>query len=186
MIGRVTKARVTVTFLRMDSPPATPAPKLPASLRVVLMRNPSVSFYRFLYNTVGEDYLWWLNRVMSDADLARMLAKPSVTIHVLSEGETVGGFFQLDSSHWPDVNLSYFGLMPHMVGHGVGAAFLRYAVDEVWRAGATGMTVNTCTADHPRALPNYLRAGFDIVRQVQETWAVPDYLGMKVPSALRV
>ncbi len=186
MIGRVTKARVTVTFLRMDSPPATPAPRLPASLRIMLIPNPSVEFYRYLYNTVGEDYLWWLNRVMSDADLARMLANPAVTIHVLSEGESVAGFFQLDSSYWPDVNLSYFGLMPHMVGQRVGSAFLRCAVDEVWRSGATGMTVNTCTADHPRALPNYLRAGFDVVRQVQETWAIPDSLGLKVPSALLV
>ncbi|HVY14731.1 MAG TPA: GNAT family N-acetyltransferase [Rhodopila sp.] len=186
MLGRVTRARVTVTFLRMDGPPDWPAPKLPADMRIIFMRNPSVPFYRYLYNTVGEDYLWWLNRVMSDADLARMLANPAVTIHVLSKGEEVGGFFQLDASHWPDVNLSYFGLMPHMVGHRIGSAFLRCAVDEVWRSGATGMTVNTCTADHPRALPNYLRAGFEVVRQVQETWAIPDELGMKIPPALRV
>lgn len=186
MVGRVTRARVTVTFLRMESPPASPAPKLPADMRIVLIRNPSVPFYRHLYNTVGEDYLWWLNRVMPDADLARMLANPAVTIHVLSQGEEIAGFFQLDASHWPDVNLSYFGLMPQAIGRGVGAAFLRCAVDEVWRSGATGMTVNTCTADHPRALPNYLRAGFEVVRQVKETWSIPDELGMKIPSALRV
>ena len=185
-MGRATKARVTVTFLRMDSPPDTLAPRLTPGLKVILMRAPPVAFYRFLYNTVGEDYLWWLNRIMSDADQGRMLANPAVSIHVLYEHETVAGFYQLDRSHWPDVNLSYFGLMPHMVGRGVGQAFLRSAVDEVWRSGATGMTVNTCTADHPRALPNYLRVGFDVVRQVQETWAIPDELGMKVPSALRV
>ena len=35
------------------------------------------------------------------------------------------------------------------------------------------MTVNTCTADHPRALPTYLRAGFRPLRQVREIWQVP-------------
>jgi len=47
------------------------------------------------------------------------------------------------------------------------------------------MTVNTCTADHPRALPAYLRAGFRMVRQVREVWDVPDGLGMRIPDGLR-
>jgi hypothetical protein len=59
-------------------------------------------------------------------------------------------------------------------------------VDEVWRHGAKGMTVNTCTADHPRALPNYFRAGFYVVRQVREVWAVPNYLNMRIPSNLKL
>lgn len=123
---------------------------------------------------------------MSDADLVRMLSNSGVMIYVLYEGYDVGGFFQLDRGHWPDINLSYFGLMPHMIGRGLGEAFLRCAVDEVWRSGATGMTVNTCTADHPRALPNYLKVGFDVVRQLQETWAIPNALGINVPLPLRI
>ena len=68
--------------------------------------------------------------------------------------------------------------MPGVIGQGMGSAFLRIAVDEAWRLGAKGMTVNTCTADHPRALPNYLRAGFTVVRQVREVWSVPNHLNM--------
>jgi hypothetical protein len=84
------------------------------------------------------------------------------------------------------VNLSYFGLMPGWIGNGTGYALLRYAVDEVWRHRAGGITVNTCTADHPRALPNYRRAGFHVVRQVQETWSVPNSLNMRIPSRLKL
>ena len=91
----------------------------------------------------------------------------------------------MDARGWTDVNLSYFGLMPHAVGSGIGYAFLRQAVDIVWRAGAHGMTVNTCTADHPRALPTYLRAGFRTLRQVRELWNVPLRLGMQIPDRLR-
>jgi hypothetical protein len=67
----------------------------------------------------------------------------------------------------------------------MGYAFLRHAVDLVWRGSARGMTVNTCTADHPRALPTYLRAGFRPVRQVREDWDIPLRLGMNIPEHLR-
>jgi GNAT superfamily N-acetyltransferase len=181
----VARVGVTVTFLRMDRPPADAAPGLPPGQQAVRVGAPSVGFYRYLYNTVGADYVWWLRRTMSDDDLAAMLRDPLVSLHVLyAEGEPAG-FFELDARSWTDVNLSYFGLMPHAVGTGVGYSFLRQAVDMVWRSGARGMTVNTCTADHPRALPTYLRAGFRTLRQVRELWNVPLRLGMQIPERLR-
>jgi GNAT superfamily N-acetyltransferase len=109
-----------------------------------------------------------------------------VTIFVLYAKGEPAGFFELDARTWTDINLSYFGLMPHAVGTGIGHAFLRRAVDEVWQAGAKGMTVNTCTADHPRALPTYLRAGFHVIRRAKELWNIPDSLNMPIPPALRV
>jgi GNAT superfamily N-acetyltransferase len=96
------------------------------------------------------------------------------------------GFFELDGRARPDVNLSYFGLMPHAIGGGFGGAFLRAAVDEAFLTSGRGITVNTCTADHPRALPTYLRAGFKSVRSVREVWDVPTRLGMVVPAHLRL
>ena len=75
--------------------------------------------------------------------------------------------------------------MPRVIGTGIGYAFLRQAVDTVWRKGARGMTVNTCTADHARALPTYLRAGFHVMRQVREVWNVPTRLGLRIPEHLR-
>lgn len=181
-----TRVAVTVTFLRMDHPPLRQAPVLPPGMQVVRAQDPTVPFYRYLYNTVGADYLWWLRRTSSDEELLRLLKDPAVSIHTLYAGGEPGGFFELDARTWPDVNLSYFGLMPFMIGAGCGHAFLRCAVDEVWRRGPRGMTVNTCTADHPRALPNYLKAGFRLVRSVREIWAIPDSLNMRVPDALRL
>ena len=180
------RVAVTVTFLRMDRPPAEAAPALPVFYQVVRAETCSVPFYRYLYNGVGADYVWWLRRTMPDRDLAALLADPLVSVHVLYCRGEPAGFFELDSRYWPDINLSYFGLLPWAVGTGVGYAFLRQAVDTVWRQGAHGMTVNTCTADHARALPNYLRAGFRSVRQVRETWDVPLRLGLRIPDRLRV
>jgi len=182
----VTRVGVTVTFLRMDARPPDPAPPLRDGLAVVRAEAPTVGFYRYLYDTVGADYCWWLRRTMPDRELGALLAHPHVAIHTLYGGGEPAGFFELDGRGWPDVNLSYFGLMPHAVGTGTGYAFLRAAVDEAWRRGPRGVTVNTCTADHPRALPTYLRAGFRPVRQVREVWSVPDRLGLRIPEGLKV
>jgi GNAT superfamily N-acetyltransferase len=185
-MGPVTRVGVTVTFLRMDRAPTDVAPALAPGFQIVRLQAPSVPFYRYLYNTVGADYLWWLRRTTPDEELAALLRDKSVAIHTLYANGEPAGFFELDARPWPDVNLSYFGLMPGWIGNGTGYAFLRYAVDEVWRHRAGGITVNTCTADHPRALPNYRRAGFHVVRQVQETWSVPNSLNMRIPSRLKL
>src|ERR1700734_243417 len=150
-MGPVTRVGVTVTFLRMDQAPHAQAPGLPSGFQIVRAQAPSVHFYRYLYNTVGADYLWWLRRTMPDHELAALLRDKAVAIHTLYSGGEPAGFFELDARVWPEVNLSYFGLMPNKIGQGVGFAFLRAAVDEAWRLGAAGITVNTCTADHARA-----------------------------------
>jgi GNAT superfamily N-acetyltransferase len=182
----VVRVGVTVTFLRMSAPPDEPAPPLPPDAAVIRLERPTVSFYRYLYDTVGGAYLWWLRRAIASRELAAILRHPAVGIHVLYQGGEPAGFFELDARASPDTNLGYFGLMPHAVGRGLGHAFLRAAVDEAWRGRPRLVTVNTCTADHPRALPLYRRVGFRPVRQVPELWEVPVRLGMTIPEGLRV
>ena len=185
-VEQVVRVGVTVTFLRMNALPPDPAPPLPAGAEVRYARNCSVEHYRFLYNAVGDRYVWWLRRAMSDRQLASLLRDPAVGIYVLYVDGKAAGFYELDSSTWPAVNLSYFGLMPDAVGTRLGLPFLRHAVDAVWRSGARAMTVNTCTADHPRALPCYLRAGFRVTRHVREEWNVPTRLGLVIPEGLKI
>ena len=181
----VVRVAVTVTFLRMDRPPTDDAPALPPDYQIVRATEPSVGFYRYLYNTVGADYVWWLRRTMSDHELADMLRAREISIHTLYRNGEPAGFFELDGRAWSDVNLSYFGLMPHAVGTGIGYRFLRHAVHAAWIQGARGMTVNTCTADHPRALPTYVRVGFRPTRQARELWNVPTRLGLRIPAHVR-
>ena len=182
----VVRVGVTVTFLRMDHPPADPPPPFPVEATVTRDRWCSVEQYRHLYNTVGEQYVWWLRRITPDHQIAAMLRDPRITIHVLKVEGKPAGFYELDRTPWPNVNLSYFGLMPHAIGRGLGYPFLRHAVATVWGMGPRAMTVNTCTADHPRALPTYLRAGFQKVRTVDEVWNVPLRLGLPIPEHLRL
>ncbi len=177
---------VTVTFLRLNRRPARPATVLPAGM-TLRAESLDTEAYRVLYDAVGSAWLWWLRRVMPDELLARHLANPAVQIFVLRRDGKVCGFFETDATHWPDVNLNYFGLLPEAIGQGLGRVLLDAAVDTVFfgAPGLRGMTLNTCTADHPRALLNYLAAGFREVRQVKEAWDIPRRLGLKIPAHLR-
>ena len=87
----VTRVAVVVTFLRMEWPPLDPVPPLPERMRLVQVETPTVGFYRYLYNTVGADYVWWLRRTMPDRELASLLANRAVTIHVLYDGGEPAG-----------------------------------------------------------------------------------------------
>jgi hypothetical protein len=106
-------------------------------------------------------------------------------VHVLRDGAEELGFYELDRRHGRNINLAYFGLLPQAVGRGIGMAFLHHAIHAAWSEGCAALTVNTCTADHPRALPNYLKAGFRVLRTVREEWPVPDRLGLPIPDRLR-
>jgi GNAT superfamily N-acetyltransferase len=183
----VTRIAVDVTFLRMDRQPGGIRASLPAGVVVErLLPRATVAQYRALYDAVGQDYVWWLRRTLSDAELDRVLADPDITVDLArADGETLG-FFELDRRSWPTTNLAYFGLLPGAIGQGLGIGLLHHAIAAAWAEGCTALTVNTCTADHPRALPNYLRAGFRRLRTIREEWPVPDRLGLPIPDALRI
>jgi GNAT superfamily N-acetyltransferase len=122
-----------------------------------------------------------------DAEIAGLLARPDVSIHVLYQGGEPAGFYEIERRGGETgTNLAYFGLMPHAIGQGVGRALLRHAIDAAWAEKPRVVTVNTCTADHPRALPNYVAAGFRVVRTMREVWPVPTRLGLPIPERLRV
>ena len=179
------RVAVTVTFLRLERFDFLTRP-LPAGAGVLSVKQCTVPFYRHLYGTVGAPYLWWLRRSLDDAAITSILADPAVSIHVLYMDGQPAGFFELDRRSSPAINLSYFGLMPHVTGQGLGTPFLQSAVRAAQAMGARAVTVNTCTADHPRALPGYLATGFVAVRSVREVWEVPRYLGLVIPDNLRV
>lgn len=186
MSGPTTRIGVTVTFLRQERPPLPGPSLLPADTTLVRLPKPSLSFYRYLYDTTGAPYVWWLRRTMPDPELAALLAAPGISVHVLTKDHEPAGFFELDARHPATVNISYFGLLPHAVGQRLGPALLRAATVIGWAYKPRAITVNTCTADHPSALPTYLKAGFVPVRSAKEIWDVPNRLGLRIPDHLRL
>jgi GNAT superfamily N-acetyltransferase len=59
-----------------------------------------------------------------------------------------------------DIEISYFGLTPDLVGQGAGRYLMEHALAAAWASHPHRVWVHTCTLDHPRALSFYLKAGF--------------------------
>src|SRR5512147_1107427 len=91
---------ITITKLEMRARPAHVRPQLPHSpdhVRAMLMRldSPPVHFYRYLYNTVGHDYVWVARRRMDDGSIATIVRDPKVEIYVLYVGGCPAGYAEL-------------------------------------------------------------------------------------------
>lgn len=171
---------VTVTYLEMTEPPHDAPPHPPAGQRVAVMRaeRPPVAFYRFLYDTIGETWLWWERRALDDQALARVVQDDRVEIYVLYVDGVPAGFAELDRRPEPVIDLAYFGIMPSYIGRGFGRYLLGSAIHTAWSYGPEKLTVNTNTLDHPRALPLYQKVGFTPVRQESRTVADPRLTGL--------
>jgi GNAT superfamily N-acetyltransferase len=152
---------MTVTFLEMRAKPSALPPSHPRS-KVALLKaeKPPVHFYRYLYNTIGGDYYWVDRKRLDDSGLSVVLSDPKVELYVLYADGNPAGMAELDF-RTPSLGLlAYFGLMPEYVGKRLGYFFLYHAVANAWAHPIKLMHVNTCTLDHPRALPLYQRLGF--------------------------
>jgi len=174
----------TVTYLEMFERPA--ARGLPAPLgKLALMRAEgcTVSFYRYLYETVGTPWVWFERRQWSDSALAAELAKPTTEIFVLHVGGVPAGYFELNAAEPHQTELCYFGLAPEFIGRRLGPFLLNAAIEQAWSHPIERFWVHTCTFDHPRALPLYQRAGFVVYARRQVSFDDPRESGI-LPRSL--
>lgn len=164
----MTPIHTTVTFLQMyQRPSRRGAP--PFNVRVAIQRveRCSVAFYRYLYESVGKPWIWVNRRRMSDCDLAATLDQKGLEIYVLYAGGEPAGYAELDARNPRNIELAYFGLTPEFTGAGLGAFFLGECIAIAWDKEPDRLHVQTCTLDHPRALPLYQRMGFVPFSQIE-------------------
>jgi GNAT superfamily N-acetyltransferase len=154
----------TVTHLEMTARPTRSYP-MPTNrnLSLLRVRDVPLHYYRYLMDRTGRDWTW-VNRLrLDDAELSAIVHSPDVSVHVLYQAGAPGGFFEIASMDERRRDLSYFGLMPHLVGTGLGKWFLSAAVDAAWQEDTRLVSVQTCTLDHPAALGLYQKLGFQPV-----------------------
>lgn len=158
-------ADITVYYLEMleHSPRVVQAPR--EGLTVVEAKKPTVAFYRFLYNTIGQPYNWHSRGRLPDVELAALIQDPLNEVHVLYVDGTPAGFAELVRRTPDEIELIQFGLMREFIGQGLGKWFLQWAIDKAWSYVPRRFWLHTCTLDHPAALPNYLKAGFKLYNQ---------------------
>lgn len=158
-----------ITYLEMFEPPTRPGPPVPNG-KIALLRaeQPTPSFYRYLYNTIGEPWLWWERRELNDEALIAVIHDEAVEIYVLYVAGVPAGFLELDCREAGAVEIAYFGLMPEFIGRGLGPYLLHWAVDQAWSHEPKRVWLHTCNLDHPSALRTYQRAGFNVYAQETE------------------
>lgn len=156
---------VKVTYVEMFALPARTVPPPRDGLLVLHAQRPTVAYYRFLYDAVGSPWQWVSRKKKSDDELKLIIHDPAVELHVLYVDGVPAGFAELDRRIADEVELGQFGLVPEFIGQGLGSYFLRWTLECAWRTAPRRVWLHTCTQDHPRALPNYLEAGFAIFKE---------------------
>ncbi len=165
-----------VTTLESAGPSADPPP--PSALKLRPWPRPDPSDYRTLFRAVGGPWLWFSRLAMDEARLGSTLSDPLVRVWRVFDGAEVGGFVELDTRSAGTCELQYVGLLPDHAGRGHGAWLIAEALRLAWSSRVERVRVQTCTLDHPAALPAYLRAGFRAVSREVQLFPDPRLIGL--------
>ena len=176
----------TVTYLEMISYPKhlilTKPEKLNAEIKLVV--EPTVDFYRYLYNSVGEKWTWIERRLLDDSSLQKLIRSSDIEIHILYVDDNVAGFGEIGWDRASNGSeIKYFGLMPDYIGKRLGTYFLNNIINIAWKRNPVRLRVNTCDLDHPSALGVYQKSGFNILEQVVERLPDPTIVGLPHPPS---
>jgi GNAT superfamily N-acetyltransferase len=163
-----------VTYLEMtERPPSTPVPASP--LRLEPWPAPDPARYRALFRKVGARWLWYSRLLMDDERLRREMAEVHAVVD--AAGAEVG-LLELDFRTPAEGLIRFLGLVPELTARGHGAWLFARTLALAWRPDVRRVHVNTCTLDHPAALPAYLKAGFVAYKRAFESFPDPRLAGL--------
>jgi GNAT superfamily N-acetyltransferase len=160
------RADVVITYLRqLERPRYAARGTPPGKLSILRAENPPVHFYRYLYDLVGRPWNWVTRKKLNDAELAAIIHDPRTHVYVFYAGGVPAGMCEIDATKPPVTEIRFFGLAPEFIGKGLGRFFLANAIDLAWATNPTEVRIETCTLDHPAALPLYQKFGFTVFDQ---------------------
>ena len=74
--------------------------------------SPTISFYRYLYNTIGAVKGWNARSNMLDNELGAILSDPNIFFGVLNVNGCPAGFIELNRSNPGEVEIAHVGVLP--------------------------------------------------------------------------
>jgi GNAT superfamily N-acetyltransferase len=117
-----------VTYLEMDTPPPFEASPTMSEFKIRRVAQPGLDWYRRLYRAIGEPWLWFSRLRLSDDQLRAIIHDPAVDVFALSHADEDHGLLEFDRRDMPDIELSFFGITPALIGKGAGRALLQHCV----------------------------------------------------------
>ncbi len=165
------KYKTTVTHLEMTPPflPAKPDVGWPDDLSFARETDISVAAYRGLYDDVGRQWHWVNRRLLTDRQLSAIIHHPATEIFTLKRLDQPIGFVELNFKLFPQVEIVFVGLVAKAIGEGLGSLMLQQAISYIYSRAPSRVIIQTCTLDHPAALPLYQRYGFTPIGRKQVT-----------------
>lgn len=157
----------TIWYLEMHNPPADILPAKEGVTCSLLPKPVAAETYRRYYRAVGLKWNWLDRLSISDAALTEKINTNNTDIYVIQVHGADAGYAEF-SREERFVEIVYFGLVPAYTGKGYGKWFLNWVIHTAWSYQPEWIQLNTCSLDHPNALPVYLSAGFTIVRTTVE------------------
>src|SRR5690625_1316520 len=162
------KIAAVVTYLEMHDKPSPPPADRQASWQLRAVPRPDSEWYRDLYRRIGESWLWFSRLLLSDEDLEAVLKDPGIRFFAFQVGERDEGIIELDFRQKGECELAFFGITAALQGKGAGRWLMAHALALAWSQPIQRLWLHTCTADHPKALSFYQRAGFRPYRRAVE------------------
>ena len=165
------KYKTTVTHLEMVPPflPVAPDACWPDGISFTRETDISLAAYRALYDDVGRQWHWVNRRLLTDRQLSAIIHHPATEIFTLKRRDRAIGFVELNFKLFPQVEIVFVGLVKDAIGKGLGSQMLQQAISYIYSRAPSRIIIQTCTLDHPSALPLYQSYGFTPVGRKQVT-----------------
>lgn len=148
------------TYLEMKALPQRKLAPFASGLSLLPVGDMSIADYRHHFRTVGQNLLWFSRLLMVDEKLKSVLANPAIASFVFQRGDQMLGLLELNFEDMANCELAFFGLVPDVVGNGLGRMLMDEAIRRAFAKPTGRLWLHTCTLDHPAAMPFYLRSGF--------------------------
>ena len=177
------KIGAIVTHLEMTERPQWRR-QTPDDVALEAVEQPDVDWYRLLFREIGEDWLWFSRLLLADGELEDILKEPDRQVWRVSISGRDSGLLELNFADPANAEIAFFGLTPSATGRSLGSWLMGEALNRCWsRPGVERVWLHTCTLDHPRALPFYLKCGFRAHRRSIEVMDDPRLHGKIKPDA---
>jgi ribosomal protein S18 acetylase RimI-like enzyme len=135
------------------------------NLEVILEKEPTVDFCKFLYKEVGRDFFWRDRLKWSDQDWLNYISNDFFKLYILKQNNELAGYYELlYDPKIPSMEIPYFGIFKEFFGKGIGGYLLTDAILTSFNQRINKVWVHTCTLDHANALKNYLARGMKIFK----------------------
>ncbi len=173
-----------VTHLEMhEKPRPKAAPLGPRAFELVRVPSPDIEESRALFRRIGENWLCFSRLQKTDEELTATFSGPAYEVYHARQRSGVIGLAEIDFRIPGEAEIAFFGLVPEAIGSGAGKWLMNQTLARAWRPGVSRVWLHTCTADHPAALPFYLRAGFKPFKRSVEIAPDPRLSGLLAPGA---